>query len=217
MKVRSILAVLAASIASVCSAQIPTGIDLGACGSLDNHYGPFDFRTASRQQIELVESNHLGKGVQSFDVSDRSGRTWEAVGADLSYTLRVFPNHPRALDLMSRLAVRHNKPQPPGAQYSMECYFERAARFAETDPTPLLLQGVHLARLKQPREAIKPLTRASALAPRDANIAYNLGLAYLDSGDTSNALEQAKIAYSLGFPLPGLRKRLMDAGVWKEP
>jgi tetratricopeptide (TPR) repeat protein len=50
----------------------------------------------------------------------------------------------------------------------------------------------------------------------DPNLNYNLGLAYFDLGDYDKALEQAKTAYSLGFPLPGLRDKLKRANKWQE-
>ena len=41
-----------------------------------------------------------------------------------------------------------------------------------------------------------------------AEINYNLGLIYLDLGDISNAETHAEAAYQMGYPLPGLRRRL---------
>ena len=45
---------------------------------------------------------------------------------------------------------------------------------------------------------------------------YNLGLLYFDAGRTDDALEHAVAAYDAGFPLPGLRNKLMSAGHWTE-
>jgi tetratricopeptide (TPR) repeat protein len=56
-----------------------------------------------------------------------------------------------------------------------------------------------------------------ALGGRSADINYNLGLIYLELGDTDNALARAHIAYAQGYPLPGLRNRLRKAGKWQEP
>jgi tetratricopeptide (TPR) repeat protein len=50
---------------------------------------------------------------------------------------------------------------------------------------------------------------------KSAEIHYNLGLIYLDLGDSDHALEQAHAAYRLGHPLPGLRNRLQRMGKWR--
>ncbi len=45
---------------------------------------------------------------------------------------------------------------------------------------------------------------------------YNLGLTYLSLERFSESLEHARIAYSLGYPLPGLKEKLASAGYWTE-
>src|ERR1700682_1722293 len=42
-----------------------------------------------------------------------------------------------------------------------------------------------------------------------------LGLAYFDLRDYDNALDRARSAYRLGFPLPGLRNKLQEVGKWQ--
>lgn len=54
----------------------------------------------------------------------------------------------------------------------------------------------------------------TVLEGKSPEIHYNLGLIYLDLGDTTNALERAHAAYGLGYPLPGLRNRLTRMGKW---
>ena len=60
------------------------------------------------------------------------------------------------------------------------------------------------------------MLKADKLMPGDANVAYNLGLIYVDLKDYENAREYAKRAYDGGFPLPGLRQKLVQAGQWRE-
>jgi len=50
----------------------------------------------------------------------------------------------------------------------------------------------------------------------DGNFHYNLGLAFLDVGDTELALKHAKRAYALGYRLPGLKSRLEKLGKWRD-
>jgi hypothetical protein len=41
---------------------------------------------------------------------------------------------------------------------------------------------------------------------------YNIGLLYFDMGDYAKAVEHARVAYNAGYPLVGLRKKLIDQG-----
>ncbi len=58
---------------------------------------------------------------------------------------------------------------------------------------------------------------AAVQAGDDANVHYNLGLAYVDLKQYDKALLSAHKAYQLGFPLMGLKNRLQRAGAWREP
>jgi tetratricopeptide (TPR) repeat protein len=64
--------------------------------------------------------------------------------------------------------------------------------------------------------ALDAFKRAYALLPDDAVVNYNLGLLYADRKDYEQALPYAEKAYALGFPLPGLKKKLVAAGKWQD-
>ena len=182
------------------------------CGAVTNHYGPFDYRTSTPELRATVEPFHLTTKVLML----REGQTG-TLGHDIGYTLRAFPNHPTALTLMSRLAIREGRSLLPGAIYSVECFFDRAERFAPDDPTVYLLWGLHLARSGNHADAPAALDRAAELgSENDAPFQYNLGLGYLEVKRYEQARAAAQRAYSQGFPLPGLRDRLKKAGQWKE-
>lgn len=187
------------------------------CGSLSDSAwldGPKDYRSASKADRDIVERAHFNANVESLRSAARST---SSAGPDIDYTLRAFPNHPRALLAMSRLSLKEGREKPAGARYTIECYFERANRFRPNDPMPYLIAGLHFAKTKQNKAATENLDRASALGDRsNANAEYNLGLGYLEVGLLEKSLEHAKRAYALGFPLPGLKKRLAELGVWKE-
>jgi tetratricopeptide (TPR) repeat protein len=63
-------------------------------------------------------------------------------------------------------------------------------------------------------DAIEQYDEAVKLQPENANINYNLGLVYLKKKDYEQSIVYAKKAYELGFPLPGLRNKLMKTGKW---
>ena len=182
-----------------------------ACGPLDNAFGPFDYRTAPAATINVVERFHFTEKVASL----RGGQS-APLGGDLSYTLRAFPNHPQALLSLSRLALREKAYQIAYMPYPVECWFERAARFRPNDPIPPMIAGTYFARLGRTTEALAELDRAAGLGDDDANLNYNLGLGYLEVKKYDKAMEHARQAYAAGFPLPGLRDRLIKAGAWKE-
>lgn len=182
------------------------------CGSLENSFGPFDYRGAPEAQRRLVEDYHFNGDVEGL----KRGMTDVNIAHDIDYTLRVFPNHPRALWAMARLAAREKSEQPRGARYTIECYFDRALRFRSDDAHVRMVYGLHLVNLQNKTAAVEQLDKAIQLGDGDATLHYNVGLAYFDLKDYDRALAQARRAYGLGFPLPGLRDKLKRAGRWED-
>jgi tetratricopeptide (TPR) repeat protein len=181
------------------------------CGELKNSFGPYDYTNPEHrgEPLDLVESGHFTPNVESL-MSAQSGM----IGGDLDYTLRAFPNHHRALQSMMRLSQREKKAKPAGAQYTVDCYFDRALRFKPDDPIVLMLHGMFLNTRGRLDEAIQQIEKAVELNPKDANIHYNLGLLYFDKKNFAKSKQHAKIAYANGFPLPGLKNKLAKAGHW---
>lgn len=183
--------------------------DETTCGSLENRYGPFDYRTATHAQQHIVESYHFDEGVATL----KRGMTGP-IGSDIAYTLRAFPNHPRALQSLIWLQDKERTTRPFGMEHPVACWFERATRFTPDDLVVRLLFGIYLLRNGQSDLAIKEIERTIADGSSDSNAYYNLGLAYFQKKNYERARENAKRAYALGFPLPGLRDLLKKAGKW---
>lgn len=206
----ALIAVVGAAIGCVAFAAHADEAD---CGPVTNAYGPYDYRTATAAQRRLVEHAHFTPTVELLT----KGESTAYVGGDIDYTLRAFPNHPRALLAMSKLSLRDKRPRPTGATFTIECYFDRAFRFQPEDPLPRLVAGLHYTKQGRRAEALESLELAARLNTEgSANVYYNLGLAYLDLNEKDKALVNAKKAYEAGFPLPGLRDRLKQAGAWTE-
>ncbi|XLZ71520.1 ABC transporter permease [Massilia sp. SR12] len=176
----------------------------GATGG--NYYDPEQARG-----LTLVETYHFGPTVEALQRGQSA-----SLGSDIAYTLEHFPNHPRALSAMARLAQRLRKEQVPATRYSVECYFQRAIAFVPEDGTARALYGAYLLSLRRDKEALQQLESAVALQPGHAAAWYNLGLARLREKSYPAALEAAHKAYGLGFPLPGLRQQLKAAHAWRE-
>jgi hypothetical protein len=182
------------------------------CGSLSNHYGPFDYRT-QRDKLKRVEDYHFGPGVEALV----RGESTTKIGGDLSYLMRTSPNHHRGLVAVMRLGEKENSPHPRNLQYSVECYFERAIRFQKNDATVRMLYAQYLNQQKRAPEALRQLDTASKLSQTSGFTQYNVGLVYFEMGEFDLALSQAHKAMSLGFDRPELAAQLKSKNKWKDP
>lgn len=183
------------------------------CGELTNHFGPFDYRERALHEHDffLVESAHFTPDVEN-GIKGATG----AIGGDLGYTLRVIPNHHRALATLARVAVSTKVVEVPRSGFPVECYFERAIRMAPTDGAVLAEYGNYMHALGKSDKAFEAFKQAESLEPDNPTINYNVGLAYFAKKDYDRAAIYAHKAYQLGFPLPGLKRKLAEVGKWRE-
>jgi tetratricopeptide (TPR) repeat protein len=187
-------------------AQAPSG-----CGSLDNAYGPYDYRT-DRTKLPIVDGAHFTPKVEAL-IAGESGR----LGGDLDYTLRAFPNHHRALLALMRYAQKVRSPQPQDLPRPVECYYDRALRFRPDDIVARMIYAKFLGTQSRRADAMAQLARAEQDA-RDSGLSHhNIGLIYLEIGDPAKARQQAHRAIALGHPATALREELVRAGQWAEP
>lgn len=209
-----LMSVLLAALMGGANGAFAQELDL-ACGNVSGTaqsggYGPFDYRT-DKSKLGVVEAYHFDAGVESLT----RGKTG-AIEADIAYTLNVFPNHHRALMAMMNLGVRERKAKLPGAAYSVECYMYRAERFRPDDGMVKVIYGLFHLKNGRPQQALTKLEAGAKLDSQNANVQYNLGLAYFDLKQYDKSLQSARRAYALGFPLAGLRDKLKRAGKWSE-
>ena len=87
--------------------------------------------------------------------------------------------------------------------------------FRPNDGAVWLLYGIYKHRKKEYEDALRNYKEAEKLIVGSPDLQYNLGLLYFDMKMYSMSLEYAKKAYSKGYPLPGLKKKLIRAGKWK--
>lgn len=179
------------------------------CGSLQNAYGPFDYRAPPKNSLALVEKHHFTPDIEFL-------RNKAGVAGSLDYTLRAFPNHPRALMSLVNLLVREKKERIYGMSWPIECYLIRAHAFSPDDTMVPVIYALYLMKTGKQQQAAQQLEAVKAERPNDPNVYYNLGLAYVDLGMYDKALENAHRAYALGVPLPGLKNRLVKAGKWSD-
>lgn len=197
----------------VCAAILRAVPAFGACDPVGKlEFGPFDYRAAPPDKLHIVEAYHFNADVEQL----RKGQSTTNIGEDLEFVLRYFPNHSRALNSMMKLGKREKTDKPRGNRDSIECWFERATKFVPGDGTVNLLYALWLVHAGKKSEATEQLALARGGDSNNANYAYNLGLGFLEVGDYESALEFAHKAYALGYPLPGLRDRLIRAKKWRD-
>lgn len=211
----AVAALLATSIASLGLVPQPALAE-GDCPSEYQFSGTevdyYDPDPTKQRFVRGVESNHLNADVRAL----RKGQSSYLAG-DLVYLLQASPNHPDAMRLLVQLYMRDKQPRPAGTEpLSIECWLARGVSFRPEDGNARLIYGVYLAHLKKRTVAIDQLLEAEKALPDNANVLYNLGLLYFDEKKFDVSLGYAKRAYALGFPLPGLRQKLVSAGQWKD-
>ncbi len=210
--------ILAAVILCGFSCLARAEVDMTGCDPvpppLAGSFGPYDYNNPiERAKAPLVENAHFTAQVENLS----HGQSGTAVMPDIQYTLTKYPNHPRALQSLVRLSVKEKSEQPMGAARTVTCFLKRAIVFAPNDMIPRMLLAKHYSQQGKVDDALKVLQEAEILAPGDANLAYNMGLLYVEKKQYDQALIYAHKGYQAGFPLPGLRDKLKRAGQWREP
>lgn len=187
-----------------------------ACGPMSNNFGPFDYtnmehRTVNKgYNLSIVESAHFTTEIEA----GIRGRTTYIAATDISYTLRAWPNHHRALLSISRLALRDKTERPKGSQYTIDCWFDRARRNAPHDGMVPAIFSTYLAKRGRKAEAMEQAALAYELTPDSKNVNYNVAVAYLELKEYSKAKEHAIRAEELGHPSKAVQKQLQKLGKW---
>jgi tetratricopeptide (TPR) repeat protein len=203
-------AVLAGCAASAYAEEpVPPREDRTAeCGDLFNSTGPWDYRirTPAREyDFRDTKRNHYDPAVDRM----RAGEYTQRVMHDIDFLLRVFPNHYMALQLVQEYERGGGK---RFAYRAVDCYFDRARRFAPDDVNVVIMEGSYFSKRKDLKRARESYEDALLMAPDSTDVNYNVGLFYAQVGEYDKALACAKLAYGRGYPLPGLKTKLEKAG-----
>lgn len=206
------------------SAQAQLGTEV--CGTLRNAFGPYDYRADHQkasldnlsymEKRKLVEGAHFTARVEAL-IGAESGERQGPPGADIDYTLRAFPNNHRALLAMKGLGEKDRAERPVGAKFTVECYMERAIRFAPDDAIVRIIYSTFLAKKNRMSEAIEQLDQASKLAESSGFTHYNIGLTFFDLKRYDKALASAHHAMAAGFERSELADKLKAVAQWREP
>lgn len=161
-----------------------------------------------RNLLHTVEAYHMGPGLRKI-----SERRYESAYSEFDFILRYYPNHPRALALMSDLCVVLDR------QEDGERYFKKALKLfpdmtRSAKAKTLLEYGKLLYRFKDYDRALDVLKESAGLDGFPGEVHYYLGLAYLAEKDYTQANAHGQKAYGKKFPLTELRDKLMAANAW---
>lgn len=129
---------------------------------------------------------------------------------ECNFILKIFPNHPVALDVAAQVCERWNSPT-----CLLDDLFQRAVLINPRVAQTYVVRGIHYYRTHQYPKAIDDFKHALELEPNSTNAHYDLALTYLETKQFDLANVYAQKAYALGAPLPGLRERLIKAGQWR--
>lgn len=202
------------ALAAVCllaTAAVPALAAPKICGVFDEPAALSDYRkgrTEFAARLAQVERSAFSPDVES-------GAIGMAAASRLDATLGTFPNHAPALNALTRLALKEKRAKLPGMKFPVECYYDRAQRFAPDDAAVYAAYAAYLLGLGLNDKAVEMYVRAVELDGRNVVIHYNLGLAYFKLNNYELANKYAQRAYNAGFPLPGLRSLLQNAGKWR--
>ena len=183
--------------------------DLG----MNGFHRPLDYNDpADQYMIKInVERNHFTPEVEAL-IKGKTG----GIGPDLALTLRAIPNHYRALYAMSRWQLKNGLPANDDRIWPVDCYFTRALLFKPEDPVIYMLYGIYLHKAGELDKSLEQYKKAEKYGPDLSELHYNMGLLYFDMKDYDKALLNAQKAYNHGYPLPGLRNKLMQIGKWQD-
>lgn len=198
------------------------------CGDFKGVFGPWDYyKPASHRPlsghpmgpVKRVTNVHLTKKMFTLERGN-TGAGPEGLMADLDYTLLRIPNHPQALHLLIQFNNKLNGQLPQLHDFtwkrSTECYFDRAIEFSPNNGETYALYGIYYHGQKRYSEAEKQYKIAESKGYKSADFFYNIGLLYVDLQNYELSQKYALKAYQNGYPLPGLRNRLINLGKWPE-
>ena len=163
------------------------------------------FGAHSSEHLWVVEEHHLKKAIDKMGWENLS-YAWD----DIDFILDHFPNHPKALMMAIELSLKVKKYDKVAAHFKRAIYM-----YPKVAPT-YIMHGIFFHKKGNIKSAIEQYKKAVEVDPEQSEAFYNLGLAYMSIKKYEQAYLAAKRAYSLGYPLPGLKQKLKSVNQWPD-
>jgi predicted Zn-dependent protease len=147
------------------------------------------------QRLQAVEQHHMNKGVLDNIASGK----YKFALADINFTLRYFPNHPRGLQLLTTVAaLTKNRALPIQ-------YFEKAIVLYPGHAVTHAQYGWYFVSIGEFENGIQKLNHAVGMDPKLTAGHVWLAHAYEKKGDFELARQATARAKELGYngKLPG--------------
>ena len=202
---------------------VGTTLDGVVCTGKGQSFGPYDFFDIDEPSDRLYQQGrhweikklHRDRGVWAMQQVDPIDyQHYRIAAAELDYTLRAIPNEPYALQYRIELELMRRK--NPGQLHSEypppECYLQRAIAFRPKQEHLRILYGIYFNKINMPEREVEQYESAIAINPNSAEAHYNLALALIRDERPGDAVDHAKQAYALGFPLMGAKRKLERLG-----
>ncbi len=164
--------------------------------------------------VKDITINHCNATVQALR-GDIHGNP-RFIMNDINYTLERVPNHRQCLAAVVKYQAKKGYPfYPEQVRFpTAECYLLNAQQLFPKDTYVVSLMGVNQFTRQDYDAAAKTFESVLEQQPNNAEVHYNLGLTYFALKDYSRSAKAATEAYRLGFPLPGLKRKLSQVGAW---
>lgn len=164
--------------------------------------------------VNDVRTYHCNASVRALKGDIHGNR--RKLMSDINYALQRIPNHRDCLTAVVKYQAKKGYPFfPEEAKYpTAECYIRNAQSLFPHDMLLWSLEGLNYYYHDDFKASAATFERILEKQPKNAEAYYNLGLARFQMKDYKASAEAAKQAYSLGFPLKGLQRKLTKAGAW---
>jgi tetratricopeptide (TPR) repeat protein len=138
-------------------------------------------------------------------------RAWEDAMFSFSRAETQSPVFPNMAVTVAQIRQEMGKPD------EAEAALKRSIDAQPSRAEPYVMLAMIKRKAKKLPEALAVMKQADDVAHgQSAEIQYNLGLINLEIGDKDAAVANAKKAYGLGYPLPGLKNKLRKLGRWSD-
>lgn len=129
----------------------------------------------------------------------------------------TFQRIPETSLIYTTVLITYARLEQEAKQFdAAKSYAERAISIDPHDPTAYIVLALQYRAQGDLESAKQVLDKGNAaLEEGSAEIHYNLGLILLELGETQDAVSHAERAYDLGYPLMGLKNKLIEKRLWR--